>query len=58
MLPRPNSLTPYCTVVEASNGQEALDLAIKTKPNVVLSDVMMPSVRVNSLVSVLALTRP
>ncbi|KAL1672325.1 hypothetical protein EV122DRAFT_271710 [Schizophyllum commune] len=35
-------LAPYVTVVEACNGQEALDLAIKTKPNVVLSDVMMP----------------
>ncbi|TRM62099.1 hypothetical protein BD626DRAFT_548830 [Schizophyllum amplum] len=35
-------LAPYCTVVEASNGKEALELAIQKKPHVVLSDVMMP----------------
>ncbi|KAL1744064.1 hypothetical protein HDZ31DRAFT_39460 [Schizophyllum fasciatum] len=35
-------LAPYCKIVEACNGQEALDLAMRAKPNVVLSDVMMP----------------
>ena len=33
---------PYCQVVEASNGQEALHLLDEVKPNLILSDVMMP----------------
>lgn len=35
-------LSRYCTVVEACNGQEALTITKTIKPNVVLSDVMMP----------------
>ncbi|KAI5119585.1 hypothetical protein M0805_006470 [Coniferiporia weirii] len=33
---------PFCRVVEASNGQEALHLLDEIKPNLILSDVMMP----------------
>ncbi|THH05145.1 hypothetical protein EW145_g5011 [Phellinidium pouzarii] len=32
----------FCQVVEASNGQEALHLLDSIKPNLILSDVMMP----------------
>lgn len=35
-------LSRYCTVVEARHGKEALDIAISIRPNLVLSDVMMP----------------
>lgn len=33
---------PYCQVVEANNGQEALNLLDHIKPHLILSDVMMP----------------
>ncbi|KAH8117651.1 hypothetical protein DFH11DRAFT_1724631 [Phellopilus nigrolimitatus] len=33
---------PFCQVAEASNGQEALNLLDEIKPNLILSDVMMP----------------
>ncbi|WWC60138.1 uncharacterized protein I303_102702 [Kwoniella dejecticola CBS 10117] len=32
----------FCTVIEASNGQEALELAIANPPNLILSDMLMP----------------
>ncbi|MCK9155518.1 MAG: response regulator [Paludibacteraceae bacterium] len=35
-------LQPYVNVLVASNGQEALDLALKNIPDVILSDVEMP----------------
>ncbi|OCF34679.1 hypothetical protein I316_03722 [Kwoniella heveanensis BCC8398] len=34
--------SPYCTVVEACSGQQALEMAIKSPPNLILSDVLMP----------------
>jgi len=34
--------SPFCQVIEATNGREALRLAIKLQPNLILSDVMMP----------------
>ncbi|WWC64291.1 uncharacterized protein I303_106901 [Kwoniella dejecticola CBS 10117] len=33
---------PYCKVVEAVNGKDALQKAIKNPPNLILSDLMMP----------------
>ena len=33
---------PYCTIVEARDGQEALDLCAKSLPDLIISDVMMP----------------
>lgn len=35
-------LSRYCTVVEAKHGKQALGIAVSIRPNVVLSDVMMP----------------
>lgn len=32
----------HCTVVEASNGEDALAMIEKVRPNLILSDVMMP----------------
>lgn len=32
----------YCTVIEAGNGLEALDIIKKTPPDLILSDMMMP----------------
>lgn len=34
----------YCQVVEARDGQEALELCHKSIPNLIISDVMMPRV--------------
>jgi CheY-like chemotaxis protein len=34
--------TPYCNVIEASNGEEALAMATANPPNLILSDMMMP----------------
>jgi signal transduction histidine kinase len=34
--------TPYCKVIEASSGQEALNLARRSPPDLILSDLMMP----------------
>ncbi|WVF66906.1 hypothetical protein IAT40_001649 [Kwoniella sp. CBS 6097] len=34
--------SPYCTVLEASNGRQALEMAIETPPNLILSDMLMP----------------
>lgn len=35
-------LSPFCRVVEASHGQEALKLLDRIRPNLILSDVVMP----------------
>lgn len=35
---------PFCTVVEARDGLEALNLCKKSLPHVVVTDVMMPNV--------------
>jgi CheY-like chemotaxis protein len=32
----------YVTVIEAQNGAEAMEMALKQPPNLVISDVMMP----------------
>jgi signal transduction histidine kinase/CheY-like chemotaxis protein len=32
----------YCKVIEATNGEEALEIAIKSRPDLILSDFMMP----------------
>ncbi|KAL5490593.1 hypothetical protein ACEPAI_5427 [Sanghuangporus weigelae] len=42
---------PFCRVVEASNGQEALSLLDEIKPNLILSDVMMPVLDGYALIS-------
>ena len=34
--------TPYCRVIDASGGEEALDLALRDPPDLIISDVMMP----------------
>ncbi|WVR03976.1 hypothetical protein IAU60_000975 [Kwoniella sp. DSM 27419] len=33
---------PYCTVLEAVDGRQALDMAIRNPPNLILSDMLMP----------------
>lgn len=35
-------LSPYCTVIEAPDGQAALNIAVEQPPNLIVSDVMMP----------------
>ncbi len=35
---------PYCTIVEARDGLEALDLCASNPPDLIISDVMMPNV--------------
>jgi signal transduction histidine kinase len=34
--------TPYCSVIEATDGEEALAIARANPPNLILSDMMMP----------------
>jgi CheY-like chemotaxis protein len=36
---------PFCRVVEARDGQEALDMCKKSVPDLIITDVMMPIVR-------------
>ena len=36
------SFVQYCSVLEASNGAEALDIINHTRPDLVLTDRMMP----------------
>jgi len=36
---------PFCRVVEARDGQEALDMCQKSVPDLIITDVMMPIVR-------------
>lgn len=43
MLMRRRRFTSFCQVIEASNGQEALHMLDEVRPNLILSDVMMPS---------------
>ena len=35
---------PFCGVVEARDGQEALDMCKKSVPDLIITDVMMPVV--------------
>lgn len=35
-------LSPYCTVYEAANGEEGMEMALKHKIDLVISDYMMP----------------
>jgi YesN/AraC family two-component response regulator len=35
---------PFCGVVEARDGQEALDLCKNSAPDLIITDVMMPNV--------------
>lgn len=37
-----SELSSFYSIMEASNGQEALDIILKNKPDIVVSDVMMP----------------
>ncbi|WVW79173.1 hypothetical protein I302_101139 [Kwoniella bestiolae CBS 10118] len=37
-----NIFAPYCRVIEAANGKQAFELARKTPPHLILSDLMMP----------------
>ncbi|KAK6907214.1 hypothetical protein I203_101204 [Kwoniella mangroviensis CBS 8507] len=34
--------SPFCTIIEANNGREALEMAISNPPNLILSDMLMP----------------
>ncbi|WVQ94712.1 hypothetical protein IAU59_001792 [Kwoniella sp. CBS 9459] len=43
--------SPYCTVLEASNGQQAFEMAIRTPPHLILSDVLMPKMNGLELLS-------
>lgn len=36
---------PFCSIVEARDGMEALEMCKKSLPHVVITDVMMPNVR-------------
>jgi CheY-like chemotaxis protein len=38
---------PFCGVVEARDGQEALDMCRKSRPDLIITDVMMPVVRLS-----------
>ncbi|KAK8845645.1 hypothetical protein IAR55_006361 [Kwoniella newhampshirensis] len=42
---------PYCQVIEAVNGQQALELARKTPPDLILSDLMMPKMNGQELLA-------
>lgn len=35
---------PFCNVVEARDGQEALEMCGKSVPDLIITDVMMPNV--------------
>ncbi len=39
--------SPYCTIIEAKDGQEALAMCQTAKPDLIISDVMMPNVGVD-----------
>lgn len=35
---------PFCTVIEARDGMEALEICAKSHPDLIVTDVMMPNV--------------
>lgn len=37
-----NALSPYYHMLEADNGKEGISIAFKHKPNLIISDIMMP----------------
>jgi hypothetical protein len=37
---------PFCAIVEARDGQEALDMCAKSIPDLIITDVMMPNVSI------------
>jgi CheY-like chemotaxis protein len=45
---------PFCRVVEARDGQEALDMCKKSVPDLIITDVMMPIVRLLCLPKTIA----
>jgi CheY-like chemotaxis protein len=45
---------PFCRVVEARDGQEALDMCKKSVPDLIITDVMMPIVRLLCLSKTIA----
>jgi CheY-like chemotaxis protein len=45
---------PFCRVVEARDGQEALDMCKKSVPDLIITDVMMPIVRIRCLPEAIA----
>ena len=47
------SLSEYYKILEATNGQEALDLIKEKHPSIVLSDIMMPIMRGDDLCRIL-----
>ena len=47
---------PFCTIIDARDGKEALDLCAKSAPDLIISDVMMPNVSVRRFSSRTILT--
>lgn len=45
-----DELSSLYTILEASNGKEALDIALNSKPDLIISDVMMPEMNGYSFV--------
>ncbi|ORX36287.1 hypothetical protein BD324DRAFT_628177 [Kockovaella imperatae] len=43
--------SPFCQVLEASNGEEALQKSLASPPNLILSDIMMPRMSGTELLS-------
>ncbi|EIW68283.1 hypothetical protein TREMEDRAFT_69291 [Tremella mesenterica DSM 1558] len=50
--------SPFCTVVEARDGQEALDMCKKLIPQLIVSDVMMPNLDGFGLLAALKESKP
>ncbi|HEX7687079.1 MAG TPA: ATP-binding protein [Burkholderiaceae bacterium] len=47
------ALAPQCRVIEAADGAQGLDKAVAERPDIVLTDIMMPGVPGNEFLSVL-----